>query len=421
MENVEQTQKSKNKNVLKSVYSLFNPFHLLILATFYYLASLVSVMKDAGEQSVFKLGNEVALSNLSVLAYIVGALIVFKLLFKIPFLNKFATKNFWGLFASPSKPLVFVLMFLPFVVFVGSYVAYSEYKTGLEAQQKLFPTVDKIGTAFWENATTPDKRIDRVAYKNVRNINKALEKAEKENLEVVEVKLETENGKETKETKEMSVSDLKFEKTKQSVLASKVYTDTKSSLSILLTAMLISASIALIFGLYLGLFSAVEKTFGTFLVFFGAIQPVAILPIIMIMAGVEEFGKVVFIVTVLTTTLIVGMNREVKNIPKQSIIKALTLGASQLQVIYQVILPQVFPKFLNIMKDNFYLCWIFLLASEMISAESGLGYRIMLFKRTTAMDNIIGYVIWITVLCLVIDWVIKKINAKAFPWNQLAK
>lgn len=434
MENVEQTQKSKNKNVLKSVYSLFNPFHLLILATFYYLTSLVSVMKEAGEQSVFKLGNEVALSNLSVLAYIIGALIVFKLLFKIPFLNKFATKNFWGLFASPSKPLVFVLMFLPFVTFIGSYVVYSEYKTGLEAQQKLFPTVDKIGTAFWENATTPDKRIDRIAYKNVRNLDKALEKAEKENLDVVKVTLEkeievekeTEEGKEKeivkiKETEEMSVSELKFEKTKQSVLASKVYNDTKSSLSILLSAMLISASIALIFGLYLGLFSAVEKTFGTFLVFFGAIQPVAILPIIMIMAGVEEFGKVVFIVTVLTTTLIVGMNREVKNIPKQSIIKALTLGASQLQVIYQVILPQVFPKFLNIVKDNFYLCWIFLLASEMISAESGLGYRIMLFKRTTAMDNIIGYVIWITVLCLVIDWVIKKINAKAFPWNQLAK
>ncbi len=419
MEKVEQTQKSKNKNVLKSIYSLFNPFHLLILTTFYYLASLVSVIKDAGEQNVFMLANEVALSNLNLLFYNgICTLIVVKLLFKIPFLNKFATKNFWGLFASPSKPLAFVLMFVPFVAFVGSYVAYSEYKTGLEAQQKLFPTVDKIGSAFWENATTPDKRIDRVAYKNVRNIDKALEKAEKENLEVVEVKLETENGK---ETKEMSVSDLKFEKTKQSVLASKVYTDTKSSLSILLSAMLISASIALIFGLYLGLFSAVEKTFGTFLVFFGAIQPVAILPIIMIMAGVEEFGKVVFIVTVLTTTLIVGMNREVKNIPKQSIIKALTLGASQLQVIYQVILPQVFPKFLNIMKDNFYLCWIFLLASEMISAESGLGYRIMLFKRTTAMDNIIGYVIWITVLCLVIDWVIKKINAKAFPWNQLAK
>lgn len=416
MENVE--QKEKNKNVLKSVYSLFNPFHLLIITTLYYLASLISVMKDAGDQSILKLGNEVALNNLGVLGYIVGTLIVFKLLFKIPFLNKFATKNFWGLFASPSKPLVFVLMFLPFVAFVGSYVVYSEYKTSLEAQQKLFPTVDKIGNAFWENATTPDKRIDRVAYKNVRNIDKALEKAEKENLDVVEVKLETEDGK---ETKEMSISDLKFEKTKQSVMASKVYNDTKSSLSILLSAMLISASLALIFGLYLGLFSAVEKTFGTFLVFFGAIQPVAILPIIMIMAGVEEFGKVVFIVTVLTTTLIVGMNREVKNIPKQSIIKALTLGASQLQVIYQVILPQVFPKFLNIMKDNFYLCWIFLLASEMISAESGLGYRIMLFKRTTAMDNIIGYVIWITVLCLVIDWVIKKINEKAFPWNQLAK
>ena len=64
MENVEQTQKYKNKKVLKSVYSLFNPFHLLILATFYYLASLVSVMKDAGEQSVFKLGNELSLIHI---------------------------------------------------------------------------------------------------------------------------------------------------------------------------------------------------------------------------------------------------------------------------------------------------------------------------------------------------------------------
>ena len=44
-----------------------------------------------------------------------------------------------------------------------------------------------------------------------------------------------------------------------------------------------------------------------------------------------------------------------------------------------------------------------------------------MFTNIINIINIIGYVIWITVLCLVIDWVIKKINAKAFPWNQLAK
>jgi NitT/TauT family transport system permease protein len=408
-------------NIFKSIYSLLNPIPILLLSLLYYIGSIVSVIKNADGKSIFELGNEVALSNIHVLLYIVLVLTTLKLIFKIPLLNRFAKSNFWGFFAEPSKKLSIILVTLPFVLFIGSYVIFSEYKTNLEGQseQKLFPTVDKIADRFIENTISPDKRIDRIAYKNVSKMEEAIEKAEKEGLESITVTLHSQDGE--KETKEWSLTYLKFEKIKQSVKASKVYTDTVSSLSILLTAMLISASIALIFGLYIGLFSAVEKTFGTFFVFFGAIQPVAILPIIMIIAGVENFGKVVFIVTVLTTSLIVGLNREIRNIPKQNVIKALTLGASQLQVIYKVILPQVLPRFLNIMKDSFYLCWIFLLASEMISAESGLGYRIMLFKRTTAMDNIIGYVLWITILCLLIDYLIKLFNKKAFPWHQLTK
>ena len=443
MNNVEQQSHS---SALSIIGSILNPIPMLLISVLYYLVSVVSVIKNASESdSIFQLGNEVALTNLSVLGYVILAIVAFKALFKIPVLNRFAKRNFWGLFAEPSKSLSIVLMLLPFIIFVGSYVVFSQYKTNLEPNQKLFPTVDKIAAEFTENATTPDKRIDRIAFKNVRAITKAIEAAQEQGIEEITIVHKTPETKATVKqvqseqetagkivvvlesdssesvTEVSSVSLLKWEKTKQSIMASKVYTDTISSLGILLTAMLISASIALIVGLYLGLFSAMEKTLGTFLVFFGAIQPVAILPIIMIMAGVENFGKVVFIVTVLTTTLIVGLNREVKGIPRQSIIKALTLGASQLQVIYQVILPQVFPKFLNIVKNNFYLCWIFLLASEMISAESGLGYRIMLFKRTTAMDNIIGYVIWITVLCLLIDFIIKKFNEKAYPWNQLGK
>ena len=46
---------------------------------------------------------------------------------------------------------------------------------------------------------------------------------------------------------------------------------------------------------------------------------------------------------------------------------------------------------------------LFLIAAEAIAAESGLGYRIFLVRRYLAMDIILPYVAWITLLAYVMD------------------
>jgi NitT/TauT family transport system permease protein len=325
----------------------------------------------------------------------------------------------FGLFAEPSKKVSIVLMLIPFLIAFGSYGVYSNYKTDLEPKQKIFPVMSKIGNTFIKNSTTADKRIDRLAYKNTKTIEKALEEAEAKGLNKMTVELIDDDKNKFKVEK--SVTMLKAMLFTENMTASKVYTDTTSSLYRLLIAMSISASIALFIALFKGLFKPVDILLNKFLVFFGAIQPVAILPILMILAGVDDSGKVVFIVTVLTTTLLLAIDREVKAIHKQTIIKGLTMGVSQLGTVHKVVLPQILPRFIDIIRSNLYLAWIFLLTSEMISAESGLGYRIMLFKRTTAMDNILSYVIWITVLSLLLDFALRQVNKRLFPWYNIAK
>ena len=56
--------------------------------------------------------------------------------------------------------------------------------------------------------------------------------------------------------------------------------------------------------------------------------------------------------------------------------------------------------------------------AEAIASEQGLGYRIFLVRRFLAMDVILTYVIWITILAFAIDWVLKTVSRRAFPWME---
>ena len=60
--------------------------------------------------------------------------------------------------------------------------------------------------------------------------------------------------------------------------------------------------------------------------------------------------------------------------------------------------------------------WLFLIAAEAISAESGLGYRIFLIRRYLAMDVILPYVAWITLLAFLMDFALRRFTQIAYPW-----
>ena len=60
------------------------------------------------------------------------------------------------------------------------------------------------------------------------------------------------------------------------------------------------------------------------------------------------------------------------------------------------------------------------IAAEAIASTDGLGYRIFLVRRYLAMDVILPYVIWITLLAFFIDYGLRKISQWCFPWFHAA-
>lgn len=266
--------------------------------------------------------------------------------------------RFFGINAEPGFRFNIVLAALPFILVVAVYLSASGYRLSQNPKDKLLPGIPKMIKAVEKYAFTPDQKSG----------------------EYILLK------------------------------------DTISSLRRIIIGVLMSAFIGLIIGLNMGLFRGVRSLGLTFVNFIAIIPPLAILPILFISFGTGELGKIMLIFIGTFPMIIRDIYITVSKFPKETITKSLTLGAGEFDIAYRIILPQIFPKLIDTVRLSLGAAWVYLIASEAIASTDGLGYRIFLVRRYLAMDVIIPYVLWITLLGFTIDLILKKIVIKGFPW-----
>ncbi|MEM8838600.1 MAG: ABC transporter permease [Pseudomonadota bacterium] len=197
------------------------------------------------------------------------------------------------------------------------------------------------------------------------------------------------------------------------------WTDTLISLQRLLTGLGISLLICLLVGLPMGFLPYLKRTFEAFVAVVSLIPPLAVLPILFIIFGLGETSKIVLIVFGVAPFLTRDVAIAVAQIPREQIIKAQTLGASTMQILIQVILPQVMPRLFDSLRLSLGAAWLFLIAAEAIASEGGLGYRIFLVRRFLSMDVILPYVAWITFLAFAMDMLLAWMSRTVCRWRHL--
>jgi NitT/TauT family transport system permease protein len=192
--------------------------------------------------------------------------------------------------------------------------------------------------------------------------------------------------------------------------------DTLASLERLLTALAISTVAALFFGIGIGLLPGANALLTPFVGVSSMVPPLALLPILFIMMGLGENSKVALIVIGTLPCMIRDLAMRVLELPREQLIKAQTLGASTWQVALRVAVPQMLPRLIDSLRLQLGPAWLFLIAAEAIASDTGLGYRIFLVRRYLAMDVIIPYVFWITLLAFAMDTGLRLLTRKLFPW-----
>jgi NitT/TauT family transport system permease protein len=114
--------------------------------------------------------------------------------------------------------------------------------------------------------------------------------------------------------------------------------------------------------------------------------------------------------------MIRDLAQRIREIPEEQWIKAQTLGAGSFQLASRVILPQALPRLIDSLRLALGPAWLFLISAEAISATGGLGYRIFLVRRYMAMDVILPYVAWITLLAFASDLLLRALRRNRYPW-----
>jgi NitT/TauT family transport system permease protein len=173
---------------------------------------------------------------------------------------------------------------------------------------------------------------------------------------------------------------------------------------------------AVLVGLHMGLFPYVGAFLLRFVLFFDKIIALSLLPILFIAFGIDELSKIMLIVIGVTPTILLDTFNLTRAVPGEQVVKSFTLGASDFDVAYRVVLKQIWPRVLNSIRLNLKSIMLFLFAGEMIASTDGLAYRIALLRRHMGMDVIIPYVLWVALLLFLVDFSMRWINRRLHPW-----
>lgn len=263
----------------------------------------------------------------------------------------------------PKGATVVVLACLPFVLLGLAYVTGSAARLAENPNDKLLPALSTIADTVKAYAFTPDKRSGQYLF----------------------------------------------------------WADTWSSLARLLAGLGIATVIALVLGMLNGILPVVRALLAPFVAFVSMVPPLALLPILFIVLGLGEVSKITLIVIGVAPILIRDLALSAQSLPREQIIKAETLSANTWLIAMRIVLPQILPRLIDSLRLQLGPAFLFLIAAEAISADSGLGYRIFLVRRYLSMDVIFFYVAWITLLAVLMDLALTTLRKKAFPWSELER
>lgn len=191
-------------------------------------------------------------------------------------------------------------------------------------------------------------------------------------------------------------------------------------LSISLMRVLKGYFVAIILGITLGTFMGISDTcnriFSLTLNTIRQIPMMAWIPLIILWFGIGELSKVVFIVLGAFFPIMVNTLSGIKSTPKGYLEVARLYQMSGVDTFRKVYLPSALPQIFVGLKLGLGISWMAVVASELIAASSGIGFRISDARSLMQPDVVIVGMIVIGVVGILMDRILTFILKKATPW-----
>ncbi|MGI8525555.1 MAG: ABC transporter permease [Pseudolabrys sp.] len=173
----------------------------------------------------------------------------------------------------------------------------------------------------------------------------------------------------------------------------------------------------ILIGIMIGQSWWLEHILDPFLNALYAIPRVALIPLIILWAGLEIYGKIVIVVSIAIFPVIVNTYSGIKDVRGSLIEIGRAYGASEYQIFTKIVLPAAVPYIMAGIRLSVGLAIIGVIVSEFFTAITGLGGLIVLFANNFATAKVFVPIIITGVLGVTLTESVVFIERRLSRWR----
>lgn len=201
-----------------------------------------------------------------------------------------------------------------------------------------------------------------------------------------------------------------------------LFADFGVSLKRFVLGVLFGTALAFVVGIAMGCFTPVDAFLNPPIAFLASIPPTAMIVVYMLVFKLRPELFIAVIGIGIFPTLAQAIYQAVKNdVPETSVNKAYTLGASNFEVIWEVVIPQILPRIIDAIRLQLGPAMIFLIAVELFVGSEGIGYRLKLNPRGNHYNVTYIYLICLGIIGMLLDWGLAALRRWLCPWFEASK
>lgn len=185
--------------------------------------------------------------------------------------------------------------------------------------------------------------------------------------------------------------------------------------------MALTVIIGIALGIAIAQWKTVEYILDPFINALYAIPRIALVPLIILWAGLEFAGKVTILVSVAVFPIIVNTYSGIRDVRGSMLEIGRAYGATETQIFFKIILPAALPFIMAGVRLSVGLAIIGIIVAEFFTAISGLGGMIVEYANVFATAKLFVPIIVIALVGVVLTEFIQWLERRLSRWRTLER
>ncbi len=189
------------------------------------------------------------------------------------------------------------------------------------------------------------------------------------------------------------------------------------SLFRVIVGFILGAAVGIPLGYAMGLSNWFRGWFDPIVEFMRPVPPLALIPLVIIWAGIGEQGKIILLFLAALWIMAIAARSGVSGVAISKVHAAYSLGASKGQIMRHVIVPNSLPEIFTGARVAMGVCWGTVVAAELVAAEKGVGKMIVAASKFQDTDIVLMGIILIGIIGFGIDVLMRAGEKWLVPWK----